>query len=275
MASTLADGLVWNVRAFWMLAAMWVRVSWSYRASFVLLLAGSLVITGIDFASILVLFANVDRLGGFGLPDIAFLYGATTIGLGTADLVVGNVERLGQRIRMGTFDALMVRPVSVFVQVCADGFALRRLGRIIQGAAVFGWSLTVVDVVWTPARVLVTVSMLLSGASVFTGLFVLGATFQFVSTDASEVANAFTYGGNALTQYPLTIYPREAVVGLTFVVPLAFVNWYPALFVLGRPDPFALPGALRFASPVAALVVCGLAAWAWRTGVRHYRSTGS
>jgi ABC-2 type transport system permease protein len=113
------------------------------------------------------------------------------------------------------------------------------------------------------------------GTAIFVGLFVLGAAFQFVSSDASEVANAFTYGGNAMTQYPLTIYPTEVVKALTFLVPVAFVNWYPALFILDVPDPLGLPDWLRFAAPVAAVVVCSLAALGWRAGVRRYRSTGS
>ena len=91
----------------------------------------------------------------------------------------------------------------------------------------------------------------------------------------AEVASAFTYGGNTLTQYPLTIYPTEVVKVLTFVVPVAFVNWYPALFILDRSDPFGFPSWLQFASPLAAAVVLGATALVWRTGVRHYRSTGS
>jgi ABC-2 type transport system permease protein len=78
-----------------------------------------------------------------------------------------------------------------------------------------------------------------------------------------------------MTQYPLTIFPTEVVKVLTFLVPVGFVNWYPSLFILGREDPLGLPDAFRFASPVAALVLCLLAAAAWRTGVRRYRSTGS
>jgi len=264
-----------DLRAFTILAAMWIRVSWTYRTSFLVMTAASLVITGIDFVAILVMFSNVDALGGFGLGQIAFLYGATALSLGIGDLVVGNVERLGRHVRLGTFDAMMVRPVGVFAQVCANEFALRRLGRIAQGAAVLGWSLTVVDITWDPARVAMLGSMVACGTAIFVGLFVLGAAFQFVSSDASEVANAFTYGGNTMTQYPLTIYPTEVVKALTFLVPVAFVNWYPALFILDVPDPFDLPGWLRFAAPVAAVVVCSLAALAWRAGVRRYRSTGS
>ncbi len=59
------------------------------------------------------------------------------------------------------------------------------------------------------------------------------------------------------------------------MVPLAFVNWYPVLYVLGESDPFGLPDWVRLASPVVALVMAVLAAWAWRAGLRRYRSTGS
>lgn len=93
--------------------------------------------------------------------------------------------------------------------------------------------------------------------------------------DASEVQNAFTYGGVTLTQYPLTIYPVEVVRAVTFLLPIAFVNWYPALYLLGRDDPFGLPGWLQAASPLAAAVMVCLAGLGWRTAIRRYRSTGS
>ena len=63
--------------------------------------------------------------------------------------------------------------------------------------------------------------------------------------------------------------------GVTFVVPLAFVNWLPALHILGRPDPLGLPGWVDFASPAVAALCCVLAGAAWRAGLRSYRSTGS
>ena len=93
MADRLAARGGEDLRAFAILAAMWVRVSWTYRTSFLVMTAASLVITGIDFVVILVMFSNVDQLGGFGLGQIAFLYGATALCLGIGDLVVGNVER--------------------------------------------------------------------------------------------------------------------------------------------------------------------------------------
>lgn len=83
------------------------------------------------------------------------------------------------------------------------------------------------------------------------------------------------YCGNALTQYPPTVFAKDLVRGATFVVPLAFVNWMPALHILGRDNPLGLPGWVDFCSPLVALAACALAGWAWRNGLRSYRSTGS
>jgi viologen exporter family transport system permease protein len=267
--------LSWTLRAYLLLAAAWVRVSMAYRASFWMMTVAQFVVTGLDFVAIVIMFANVDALGGFSLAEVAFLYGGAGLCLGIADLLLGNIERLGTRIRMGTFDAMMVRPVSLFAQVASDQFALRRLGRITQAAVVLLWSIVALDLDWTPSKVLMIGYLVVCGTAIFTAFFTLGGAMQFLTIDAAEVANAFTYGGNTFAQYPMTIYPREVVKALTFLVPIGFVNWYPSLYVLGRPDPFGLPEWLQFASPVAAVALGLVAAWAWRAGVRRYRSTGS
>lgn len=255
------------------IAGLWVRASMAYPASFAMMVVASFATTGLDFVAIWVLLRNVDDLGGFSLTEIGFLYGATGLGIAFADLAVGRVERLGQMIRLGRLDTMMTKPVPLLVQVCADEFAPRRFARVLQSGLVFAWAATYVD--WSVPRALVTAEMLVSGSLIFFCLLVTLACVQFWTADSSEVANAFTYGGNQVTQFPMSVFPSEIVKALTFVLPIAFVNWYPALFVLGRDDPFGMPRALQFASPVAAALFLGVAALAWRTGVRHYRSTGS
>jgi len=266
-------GLTRAVADYRAIAAMWVRAALAYPASFWTMSLGSAAITGLDFVAIWLMFHTIDSLGGFGLAEIGLLYGATGIGLGVADLLIGSVERIGDHVRRGTLDAMMVRPVSLLVQVCADEFQPRRLARIAQTGLVFGWAATYVD--WTVPRVLVAVEMVVAGSVIFFCLFVIFSCLQFWTSEASEFANAFTYGGNTVTQYPLTVFPRELVKSLTFLLPLAFVNWYPCLYLLGRDDPYGMPGWLRFASPVPAVLLCGVTALVWRRGVRHYTSTGS
>lgn len=267
--------VVEGVRAYGLIAAMWLRSTMAYRASFVMTAFGNFAATAFDFVAIMLMFSHVDVLGGYTLPEIALLYGAAGTAFGLADLAMGSMDRLGRRVRDGTLDTLLVRPVPVMAQVAADRFALRRLGRITQGVLVLGYALVTLDIDWTLAKVLMMPLMLLSGAAIFGAVFVAGAAFQFFAQDASEVQNSFTYGGNTLLQYPPTVFAKDLVRGVTFVVPLAFVNWLPALYVLDRPYPLDLPDWVAFLPPVVAALCWVVAGLAWRAGLRAYRSTGS
>jgi ABC-2 type transport system permease protein len=263
------------LKAFWWMSVLWIRSAMIYRASFLMLVTGQFVVTSLDFVVIFIMFSHVRELGGFDLAEVAFLYATSGVAIGLADLLLGNAERVGRQIRTGEFDVALIRPVPAFVHVAADNFGIHRLGRLFQASLVLAWSLVALDLDWTWDRVLLVPVMLACGAAIFGAIFTLGGAFQFVAGDASEVANAFTYGGNLLTQYPPTIFARGLVLTATFVIPLGFVNWLPAMHVLGHPDPLGLPTWLHFASPLAAVLLCAVAALAWRAGVRSYRSTGS
>ena len=255
------------------IARMWVRSSFAYPMSFWVLTLSSALITFLDFVGLALMFHSIPALGGFGLREIALLYGASGIGIGVGDLVIGSVEQMGLHIRTGTLDSMLTRPVPLIVQVCADKFAIRRLGRISQAVVVFGYGAGAVD--WSVPKVALTIVMLISACGIFFALFVGFSCIQFWTLDSTEFSNAFTYGGNTMTQYPMTVFPREVLKGLTFIVPLAFVNWYPCLYLLDRPDPFGMPSWFAALSPVASALTLLLAALVWRTGVRHYTSTGS
>ncbi|WP_129844075.1 ABC-2 family transporter protein [Streptomyces sp. RFCAC02] len=254
---------------------MWTRMAMTYRLSFALALVANTVTTLLDFAAILIMFSHVESLGGFTFPEVGLLYGSTSLALALAHLLMGDLSRVGARVRAGTLDQMFVRPAPVFVQLAADRFDLRRLGRAVQGIGVLVWAVPQLDVAWTAGHVGLLLMMLLSGTAIFSAVHVFGAAFQFVAQDASEVQNSFTYGGNTMLQYPPTVFARELVQGVTFVVPLAFVNWVPALRLLGKDDPLGLPGWVDFMSPAVAGVLCAAAALVWRAALRSYRSTGS
>ena len=260
---------------YWMLILMWVRSSMAYPASFVLMLVSSMLITVMDFVAVVLMFSHISSFGGFSLAEMALLYATASMTLGFADLFTGSIERVGERVRTGTFDAYLIRPVPAFLQAAADGFALRRIGRPLQALVVLLFALGRLDVDWTVARGIMLAVSVVAGSVIFAAIFVLGAAFQFVSVDSAELANSFTYGGQTMAQYPLTVFGKQIVRAVTFVVPLAFVNYYPVLFVLGKPAPLGLPSWIGLLSPLVAVLMVALASLAWRAGLRRYRSTGS
>ncbi|TDQ53359.1 ABC transporter permease [Actinorugispora endophytica] len=257
------------------LAWAWCRALAQYPVSLVLLTLAQLGATGVELLALLFVFGHVDALAGFTLHEALLVYGLTGTAFWLADLLMGSVERLGEHIRTGSFDTMLVRPVSPLVQLATDEFSPRRLGKNVPSAVALATALGALDIDWTPGRAAMLVVLVVSGTAICCALWVLGACVQFFVTEARELANALTYGGSALSEYPLAIYGHGVARAATFLVPLAFISYQPALYLLDRPDPLGMWPHLRYASPVVAVLLCALAAAAWRTGLRHYRSTGS
>jgi ABC-2 type transport system permease protein len=261
------------VRTYLLLAWTWTRAAAAYPVSFALMVALGSVTAVLDVAVILIVFANTTSLAGFTRDEVLFLYGASALAFSISDLLFTNLARVSQHIRAGTLDTFLIRPVSAWIQIATDRFVPTRVGRVLQAVLVLGYALAALDL--DGRRMWMLPVMVVSGVVIFAALWTLGGAAQFLLTNAPEVVSAFTYGGHQLTQYPLSAYSRDLVLGVTYVLPLAFVNWQPCLYLLGRDDPFGTPGFTRFLGPAAALVLALVAAFAWRQGIRRYRSTGS
>jgi ABC-2 type transport system permease protein len=252
-----------------------LRAQMQYKVSFALSMTGSALACVTEFVVVLVLFTRIPLLAGWSLPEVALLYGLSGTCFAVAEIIASALDNFQVHIVMGTFDRIMLRPRGALFQVLSEDFALRRVGRIAQAVVVLVIAVRLLDIEWTGDKVFLLAVALLSGTVIYFTIFVLGATFCFWTVQAKEATHVFTYGGDGLASYPLDIYRGSVRRFFTFVVPLAFVNYEPALYLLGRPDPLGLPDAARLLSPVAALIMAALARTAWQQGVRHYQSTGS
>ena len=264
-----------TLRAYRHLVTAQVRSQAQYRASFAVDVAGSVLFGVLDMMGVLVLFRVTPTLGGFGFAEVFLMTALAGCAFALADLAVGNVERLRQYVRSGLLDALLVRPLSSLAQLVAMDVATRRIGRVVFGVAMVVVAAASAPVQLTPARLALLAVTPIAGAVIFGAVFVATATVAFWWIEAGEIANGLTYGGLTFAQYPITIYGALFRRLFAYGIGFAFVAYYPALILLDRADPLGAPALLGYASPAVAVVAAAFAALMWRTGVRHYRSTGS
>jgi ABC-2 type transport system permease protein len=105
-------------------------------------------------------------------------------------------------------------------------------------------------------------------------LFIIGATLTFWTVQSVEAMNILTYGGTEMMSYPVRSTRVDARF-FTYVIPFVFLNYYPALYFLDKPDPLNLPPVAPFLAPLVAVVMFFLALRFWKFGMDHYQSTGS
>jgi ABC-2 type transport system permease protein len=260
---------------YWQLLRAQVRAQASYRASFAIDVIGNVLVLGADILAVVILFRVTPTLGGFSISEVLLMVGLSSTAFSLADLAVGNVEKLRLYVRTGLLDAVLVRPLRLLPQLLVLDFGTRRIGRVLYSLVFLAVVLANVDIAWTPGRVALVVLAPLTGATLFSCIFVASASVAFWWIDTGELANAVTYGGRDFTAYPLNVYSGWFQKVFGYGLGFGFVAYYPALYLLGRPDPLGLPAAAGWASPAVALLAIGVAALIWRTGVRQYRSTGS
>jgi ABC-2 type transport system permease protein len=75
--------------------------------------------------------------------------------------------------------------------------------------------------------------------------------------------------------YPMNIYNRWMRRFFTYLIPAIFLNYYPALYFLGKPDPLHMPTWAPFLCPLVGIGTLVASLAFWRFGIRHYASTGT
>jgi ABC-2 type transport system permease protein len=264
-----------NLHLYFRYLGVSLRGQAQYRASFIMQAVGMLMMTGVEFMAIVFLFGRFGSLQGWRLPEIALLYGIVNIAFSLAEGIGRGFDVFPNMVKTGDFDRLLVRPRSTILQVAGQELQLMRIGRTFQATGVLGYALVTLGLAASPLRLLMLGVVILGGACLFYGLFVLQATLAFWTIESLEVMNTVTYGGTETGQYPLTIYRPWFRSFFTFVVPIACMNYLPAGALLGEPGRFGVPTAVQWLSPFIGVAFMLVAFQAWKLGVRHYRSTGS
>jgi ABC-2 type transport system permease protein len=259
------------------LVSVQIRSQLQYRINFLIDMLATALITATVFISLAFVFQRFGNIAGWSLAEIAFLYGFVEAAFGVMDMVFSGFDpqNFGRQTRLGRFDQLLLRPVNITIQVVGSEFILRRLGRVFQGFLILYIALQSVQIEWTYAKILYMPVVFVSMICFFGGLFIIGATMSFWTVESLEAVNIFTYGGAEMMSYPMNIYPDRVRQFFTYIIPAIFLIYYPALYILDKPDPLGMPSFAPFIAPVVGSGMFVIATFFWRYGILHYQSTGT
>ena len=269
--------LLGHLRLYALLLRAQMRSQGVYRVSFALDAVAAALITGLEYAAFALVLPRFGTLSGWTLGEVSLLYGLAELAFVLMDLIFGGFDapNLSAHIRTGTFTTFLLRPAPLPVQVFGSDFALRRLTRVALATGILAYGVSQVAVAWTPGDVALLAGSILGMICFFGGLFVIGGTLTFWTVDSVEAMNVLTYGGRALISYPMDIYGAALRKTFTYVLPAAFLSYFPVLHILGRSLPDGLPGWAAFVSPITGPLMLAAAFAFWTVGVRRYQGTGT
>ena len=251
-----------------------MKSAMQYRSSLMMQVIAQIVMTGGEMMAVTVLLARFRMVGHWSAMEIMFFFGVMQASFALTELFGRGVAAFPGFIGRGQFDALLIRPRPLLLQVLCSQLDPRRIGSFAVGVTAMLVAAMNLQIQWTAGKALLMAEVVVCSMLLTLGLFMIEATMCFFSVKSIEMVNVLTYGGRSTCQYPVDIFPKPLELLFTYVAPFALCMHWPVAWVLGQPMTPLAPG-WYYVTPLAGAVFFALMSRVWYWGVKHYRSTGT
>ncbi|GEM_PF-400321 len=262
------------LRIFARLVALRYKARLMYPAAYVSFLIAKLVGYVSEYAVLLLLLSRFKTIAGWTLPELLLLHSLNVISYTLAASFVYHVARnIEQYVVTGELDTVLLQPVHPLVWLSGYFYSPTYVSQTILGLGVLYFAATQLGVGWGVAMVLRLVVMIVGATFLQAALFLLSSSVTFWTVRGRNITDALLSLRN-LVSFPVSIYGTGVRLLLTFVVPVAFISYYPAGLLLRRPE-FTAVAPLVVAAPLVGFALFGAALWLWHRALRAYSGSGS
>lgn len=218
---------------------------------------------------ILVIFQNTENIAGWNFKQILLLFGITEIPVGIAKYCFESLYDIGPKyIRNGDFDKILLRPVHPLISIIGSSREFVAIADFILGLGITIYMLIQLSIPITVLLIIKIVFFSIVGALIIGAIMTIFSISSFWTYRSNEVIWSF-YRMYTFTEYPITIYNKFIRILITFILPFAFVSYYPTMAYLG------FNTYMVYLSPIVAVVLWIIAVKLWNFALNKYRSTGT
>ncbi len=254
-----------------------VQLHWKtkmqYRGDFILQIFGQTIGYGAQYIVIWQLLARFREIGGWSWPELAFVYSLNlfTYAIG-ASFTIQQEEGLDQEVISGGFDKYMIKPIHPLLYFTAQHYNIGYITHFLMSTAVLIWSVFNLGIDWSPERILILSLFVISGSMLQAAFFILIGSLAFRFLRVRFLFSLY-FRLREFISYPIAMFGFAMQTLLTFIIPLAFINYYPSVLILSK-DAGAFPEWIGwFAVPVGPLLLW-LSVKLWMRGVSSYQGAG-
>ncbi len=241
-----------------------------YRTDFVISTLGIIFTNIAGFITFWIMFQNFDNINGWGFYEILFLYGFSLMALAPNQCLFDNNWNLRDYVFSGDFIKYCFRPVNLYFYYISEIFDLKGIGEFVMGIGILAYAWGRLGNPVTAGGVLALIVMWAAASLIMAGIMnIAAATCFWINTSGYIMVTLFKFAD--YTKYPVDIFSKGFRILFSFIIPIAFVAYYPSLVVL-RTDNIPI---LTLAAPVFSVVFFYISYKIWMLGARQYNGTGS
>lgn len=263
-----------NISSYVRMSLAQARSQMQYRFNFAASIVSMVMTYGGQFVSLYWLTQRFQSIDGWKLEEIVLLYALAILAWGFAVSFFFSLTSFEDQIRQGTFDRALLRPINPLLTVLGSQSPVAGLGQFVFSIAAFTFAVNATNIRLTFAKLIYLGLTALGGGLILGAAILCVAAVAFWTTRTHVFYWSLVFPARQLINYPISIYSRALQIVLTFVLPFAFINYFPAHVLLDRTSQLAFP-LLAWVTPVVGVVAMATAYAFWSLGIRSYSSTGS
>lgn len=255
---------------------IYLKTKMEYRfAFFTDLIVQAIVYIGI-YISIWIIFNKFQTVKGWSFNEILFLYNLNMFTYSACSLFFWSpAHELEGMVQQGTLDSILIRPINPFLNLIYKGFNHGFLGSLLLGIIIFGICLGKMNVSWSFIKIAWLLIVILGGILIQAAIMIAFGSLSFWIVKSGAVINTAIYGFRRFLDYPISIYDRIVQVLVTFIIPYAFVNYYPSQYFLDKPSEVIFSPYFKYGTPIVGILLFSLSYLLWVWGLSKYQSSGS
>ncbi len=255
------------------LVGMFVRTKFEYPGAMLLAWFSQATSYGAMYTAIALIVQRFGVLGGWTWSEMALLLSFHLLAYATgASFSFTQFRVMEDMVRLGTMDAILVKPINTWVYLVFSGLNIGYTGHIILAIGLMSWALTQVDLVWSISTALYFLATLLSAAAIVASLMTMIGASALVWVRSRHLYSIF-FGFWEFARYPMVIFPLPIQLMLITIVPLGFLSTVPVSVLLGKTVPL-LGDSAGLACLLAGPLMVTIAIIHWRWCLRNYQGAG-
>lgn len=217
-----------------------------------------------------------DTLNGWNIYELMFLFSLLFLTYGILIIFFTGLRDFGKTVRNGGFDRFILRPRGLLFQLIfsnADWFAA--IGHGGLGIVLFVISAGNAGIIWNVRTVIYYIAAITGGVLIQGAIFLFLASLNIYLLETDSLKNIFYWNMRKFAGYPVSIFHKAIQFFMIYVVPFAFVNYFPAQYLLRKEDMAGYPEIYMYLTPAVGIGLYLASYGFWRYSIRFYKSSGN
>ena len=230
-----------------------------------------------ESANIVVIYLTLmkfDSINNWNIDEMLFLFSILFLTYAFVVALFADLRDFSCMIREGRFDRLIVRPRGLLFQLIlnnADVIAVAGHGTL--GVILFVIYAGKVGIHWDLVTILYYIGAIIGGVLIQGGIFIIFSALSFYFVETGSIREIFYWNMRKFAGYPISIYNKLIQTIMIYVIPFAFVNYFPAQYLLRKEDMALYNEVYMYMAPLVGVVLYLIAYVFWRISLKRYTST--